>query len=587
MDENVEILNIENNELSLEGLEKDINKDIRDATKVAVDEMKRRISNGEVIKDYTRKDKERIVVTKTEDGKYGYMAYRQNKDEPYYYAEGSELLEDLDKITNNYGTLLMYNSAQSTIQRNLTGMFTEFIDEPPAIQTYYVNIKLPETSEARLGWINGHDPEEAIQIMAVNFVTKRVSFATNVEIAAFKDDKPMFRIGHGELNKDGTVKYEDAIDGLYYSEFAKPLSGGIRHSRHWVEERYKKTHENSLKLLYPMYKLAGIAMPDDIEPNTLLIDLLAGKKGTVDEILAITEVDKPEQLLEDKKDNTSMDDIINKKYNTDLGYKYFYNQIKTMYPYLNLNEENLKNLKIETMDEEYHQKTNFVGEYVAKNNTIKIYTNENNKYNENEINDDTITNTFLHEFIHSATSKYDENNDVTFEGLNIRKNTTKESSYFEGISEGITQMLTNEIMGVEISDAYPIETQIAKQIANIIGKEKLLELYSDNNYKGFYEELSKYLDEERAKKLIVNINELHNVCCGLTYGNDILGTNIQKELIEMKKNSGNYSDDFKELLFTEEMLNKYSKLLPINTNNPSDFGFEDIDEVSKEYNPTI
>lgn len=56
-----------------------------------------------------------------------------------------------------------------------------------------------------------------------------------------------------------------------------------------------------------------------------------------------------------------MNEIINRKYKTNKGYIDFIDLIKEQYPTFNINEDNVKNLSIIDMNEEYFSETGFVG----------------------------------------------------------------------------------------------------------------------------------------------------------------------------------------------------------------------------------
>ena len=72
--------------------------------KVIASEMKERILKGSTVADVTYEaDGCRILVTITEDGKYGYAVYEPGKNEPTYLAESTYLIENLQKRTDTSG----------------------------------------------------------------------------------------------------------------------------------------------------------------------------------------------------------------------------------------------------------------------------------------------------------------------------------------------------------------------------------------------------------------------------------------------------------------------------------------------------
>ena len=80
----------------------------------------------------------------------------------------------------------------------------------------------------------------------------------------------------------------------------------------------------------------------------------------------------------------NIDEIVNRYFNTDKGYLFLVDLVRQKCPTLKINEDNLKSLKVETMDVSYHRKTYQSGVYTARDNTIKIFlgkdVNGNNVY---------------------------------------------------------------------------------------------------------------------------------------------------------------------------------------------------------------
>lgn len=281
----------------------------------------------------------------------------------------------------------------------------------------------------------------------------------------------------------------------------------------------------------------------------------------------------------------NIDEIINRFFHTNKGYTYLIDIIKKKYPSFIINEENLKTLKIVPMPKEEFMRTACSGIYKYDINTIEVFSNidENgNKIFDLDISDEDLINTFLHELIHAITSKKDKNNYI-IEGINFRT-PEGENSIFLGINEGITQMITDDIMGKQ-SDAYPFETTFARQLALIIGYDKLIELYSSNNYELFAETLTKLGSNVEIPQFINKIFVFHYMCKGLLndegYG---LGTSIQKDLINLYKASGvNQDDEFKDLLLDSDKIYKYMQYILVIYDDMKYLGFYDIDELINSF----
>lgn len=287
-----------------------------------------------------------------------------------------------------------------------------------------------------------------------------------------------------------------------------------------------------------------------------------------------------------------INDIINKKFNTTEGIYYFVNKIKEKYPSFNINEDNLKNLLIEEMPLETFEKTGFVGVYYARLNKIALLTNLDNldyKFTEEE-----LLETFLHELIHTLTSKIEDN--IIIEGLNQRMLDTNTNSYFLAINEGITQYIVNDLLGSK-SDAYPFETTIAEQLSVIIGKEKLIELYTTNNLEGFINSLKTIDPELDERSFVINIAAVSLIL------NDYLDldqsieaemrvTNIQKQLIELyNKSNCNKDLEFNEIVFDSSKASEILNQSMLKAKNPNltidEVGFKGIDELKNEFNNMV
>ena len=81
-----------------------------------------------------------------------------------------------------------------------------------------------------------------------------------------------------------------------------------------------------------------------------------------------------------------------------------------------------------------------------------------------------------------------------------------------GLNEGYTQLLTERYFPSEVSYtlSYPYEVVMAHQIETIIGKEEILSLYLTADFKSFVLRLEKYLNLGEIKKLINNIDFIHD-----------------------------------------------------------------------------
>ena len=266
-----------------------------------------------------------------------------------------------------------------------------------------------------------------------------------------------------------------------------------------------------------------------------------------------------------------IDEIIKRRYG---DFNSLINMIKKRFPCLKINEENTETLLIEDMSLEQFQRTGFVGIYEDNKNRIGIFTNKRNdgsKVFDVEITEEELINTLVHELIHASTTRKGEDG-LVYQGINIRQG--KEDSILVALNEGITQMITDDVLNEE-SDAYPFLKCFAKQLGCIIGKEKLYEYYSTNNINGLVNEINSIYGEDIATELIYEIYLFSKVESGLINDNgSFLGDTIQSQLIELYKRSGSKDESFHNLVIDNQKAKKFAGLLPNKFNSIEDLGFK-------------
>lgn len=281
---------------------------------------------------------------------------------------------------------------------------------------------------------------------------------------------------------------------------------------------------------------------------------------------------------------TIINNIINKKYGTDKGYLYFVDLIKEIFPTFIINDINLKDLNIIEMPEEYYKKTNFVGEYVARTNTIKLLT----KFENYIVSEDELLETFLHEFVHALTSKIV--NGIIYEGLNQRKDGI--NSYFVALNEGITQYIVNILLRKK-SDAYSFETNIATQLGIVIGLENLIKFYSSNDFQNFVSTLKNINPDLDEFSFIKNIA----ATSGILKGNFINGNEesdrtrvktIQSDILEMYLKTERSCDDiFIDNMLDLDKVNEIINQSVVKQNNyminANDIGFTGVEMIKNKF----
>lgn len=270
-----------------------------------------------------------------------------------------------------------------------------------------------------------------------------------------------------------------------------------------------------------------------------------------------------------------INEIINEKYNTDKGYMYFVDLLIEKYPSFNINLDNLSDLEIDNVTKDMFFDTGFLGIYTARDNKIRLFTNYDDGkeiFSDINISDDDLINTFVHEFIHCISSRIDEN--IIYEGFNMRCN--GQSSYFLGINEGITQMITDDLLECD-SDAYVFQTVFARQFAEIIGKDKLISMYSSNDINSFIDSVSMINEDFDFRSFVVDTYLFNMMNCGYDVENgDELGTKIQQQLILL---NGSLDNNFFEYMLDKDKVEKLMVKLPISCIGIEDCGFRGIDSI--------
>ena len=285
-----------------------------------------------------------------------------------------------------------------------------------------------------------------------------------------------------------------------------------------------------------------------------------------------------------------IDEIINKKYSTKKGLLYFVDLLKEKYPSLKINESALATLKVEKMSQKNFLRTGFSGIYIAQSNTIKVFTNldkNGNKIYDYNLSEEELLNTVLHELIHALTSVIKDDGTV-LEGINMR---SKEgiNSILIAINEGITQMLTDDLLN-HSPNAYPFETNFARQLSYIIGSERLMEIYSLNDPELLLKELETISPGINIFHLFKLMYVFHLFTKGsLDYLPEGLGDQIQQMIIDIYKASNlNKNPEFRNVILDSKKVYEYSHLLPIKLFNPTQqLGFNNIDKIKMSLNGII
>lgn len=235
-----------------------------------VKQIVERIKRGTVIKDVVDDSGERTIVTVLENGNFGYQVFQVGDTEPHYYAEGSVLIDDLNKYTDSDGRGLRYLSAKSRVQRNLTGTFLEYILDP-GFHSFYISQKFTDKDEVRISQrMAGYEKQDAVSIFSCQFDRKEISVVADAQ--TFKDgDKYNIRVGLGKVRDDGTIDYDLQMKMLLEAELAKKFLGESHMTKERLNKVIKKANMDAQALYYGLYDTLNFPILEGVVPNDLLI----------------------------------------------------------------------------------------------------------------------------------------------------------------------------------------------------------------------------------------------------------------------------------------------------------------------------
>lgn len=150
---------------------------------------------------------------------------------------------------------------------------------------------------------------------------------------------------------------------------------------------------------------------------------------------------------------------------------------------------NINNIKINCKKTLRIDNTIYAGSYSTKKNKITIATED-------------YLSTITHELLHMSSSKYINN--IIYSGFS---QIYKHINIGTGITEGYTELLNKRYFNSQ-DNCYHVESHIAKIIEEIIGQEKMENLYFNANLNGLNEELKKYSTTKEILEFIKNTDYL-------------------------------------------------------------------------------
>ena len=144
-------------------------------------------------------------------------------------------------------------------------------------------------------------------------------------------------------------------------------------------------------------------------------------------------------------------------------------------------------------------------------------------------------------------------------------------------------MITDDILGHE-SDAYPFEVNFARQLAFIIGKDRLLEIYSSNDPNLLLNAINE-LNSVDAMNIVQKIFYFQLVTKGIMRDDNYnLGTSIQSDLLDLYQFSGLQEDEaYAILLLDTDKIQEYLDYIPACDLDINSLGFKNINELKEKF----
>ena len=168
------------------------------------------------------------------------------------------------------------------------------------------------------------------------------------------------------------------------------------------------------------------------------------------------------------------------------------------YQYKNLNN-NIKNLKISSIRflEKKIKNRDVLAYYNCKKNKIKYTKSKKEK-------------SLPHEFMHMASTIKNPDGSI-FSGFSQSTKIGNFTLIGKRLNEGYTQLLSERYFPNSEKKAYPLEKVIAFQLENIIGKNKMEQMYFDAQLSELIKELLNYKEEKDILTFIFSIDFIENV----------------------------------------------------------------------------
>jgi FPC/CPF motif-containing protein YcgG len=235
--------------------------------------MLERIKNGKVVKEMISKDDvygdDKVVITQTETGTYGYQIFAPGSITPYYVAEAACYFDDISKRTASDGTFLRYTGAKSAISRNLVGPFLEHRTEDQR-SDFYVCFKSPEDAQTQMKQrMAGGYKQDAIVLIDVDLNKRTIAMPTDIQTPII-NGVPTFNVG---ISPDWTdemfVDFEKALERAAETEAARRFFGEETMTPSELRRTVKEETRNAYSFMAETFDYLGVPMLDEVERKNI------------------------------------------------------------------------------------------------------------------------------------------------------------------------------------------------------------------------------------------------------------------------------------------------------------------------------
>lgn len=241
----------------------------------------------------TESSPDRLEVRKIENENgvsYIYTAFRCYDEQPYYYAESDQLLpvfasyagdskeEPFISFANKNYTAYngdgigLFIGAQSYIQRNLVGIFKEYIDRSPD-KTFHITYQSDPKNDYQIGFIRKTQDVDSIPLFTADFGRNEVVVVAEATIGKNIAGENAVNVMGTTLEEDGTIDYDKLAEYIKQNLKETMLIEGKWCSEEELDKMavdiLKKRAVTAQEVFYDIYDVMGLPIIEGVERKPL------------------------------------------------------------------------------------------------------------------------------------------------------------------------------------------------------------------------------------------------------------------------------------------------------------------------------